>query len=178
MDSHSPGLAPPAEPLFPALTDEDHGREQMRRARLIAAVAIVLAVALAAGWFWDRREPGADSTVRAQVGQALESWRQLQLRAAAGQVITDEALLAAGVQPDGVGVRDALEVARDAHEAPQRYFVDLIRTPPGDAVLVEVSWGVYTADAAYSWEEFVTFVREDSGRLRMVAFTPDVRDGI
>ena len=173
-----PGLAPPAEPLFAALTDEDDRREQLRRARLLAAAAALLAVALAVGWFWDRQEPGVDPKVRTEVEQALEIWRQVQSRAAAGQTITDGELLAAGVQPDATGVREALEIVREAHEAPQRYFVTKIRTPPGDAVLVEASWGVHTADAAYGWEEFVTFVREESGRLRMVAYTPDVRGGI
>ncbi|GAA0614706.1 hypothetical protein GCM10009547_15700 [Sporichthya brevicatena] len=173
-----PGLPAPTNALWPPLTSDDAARERLRRARIGAAAALALALLLGVGWFLDRREPDLDPRVRAQVDQALESWRQVQVRAAAGQTITDDALLAAGVQPNAVGVRESLETVRDSHEAPQRYFVNLIRTPPGDAVLVEASWGVHNADAAYSWEQFVTFVRDERGQLRMVACTPDVRDGI
>ncbi len=164
--------------VWSPLTPDDVVRERLRRARLLAAAALALALLLGVGWFLDRREPDLDPRVRAQVDQALESWRQIQVRAAAGETITDGALLGAGVQPNAVGVRESLETVRDSREAPQRYFVNEISTSPGDAVLVEASWGVHTADAAYSWEEFVTFVRDERGQLRMVACTPDVRDGV
>jgi hypothetical protein len=174
----SPGLPAPVEALWPDLTQDDVLRERLRQARIVAVLALAVALVLGTGWFLDRRTPDVDPGIRAEVDLILSSWLALQGHAAAQRPVSRADLSAARIWPEAPGVRDELETVTETREAPERYFVTDVRETAGGVVLVEAGWSVSRPDAAYSSEYFVTFVRGDDERLRMVQYTLDLRGGI